>query len=211
MKTITVARKPLDGTVASNVLSHGCGGLNIKASRVGSEQVSTHSRGANQAFPKRPTETTVEESGRKARQDILDHAPRTGRWPANLILQHLDGCRQDGTIKVKACGVGAFKRSTGKENGGQNWAAFGAESRPVGTEHINYADADGNETVANWVCIEGCPVRTLDNQSGILKSGAMDSIAKGGQYTTYGKMYERRVANPASEGGASRFFKQVKP
>jgi hypothetical protein len=52
-------------------------------------------------------------------------------------------------------------------------------------------------------------VEALDNQSGILKSGAMDSIAKADQYTTYGKMYERRVTNPASEGGASRFFKQV--
>lgn len=31
---IVVARKPLDGTVAANVLKHGCGGLNIDASRV---------------------------------------------------------------------------------------------------------------------------------------------------------------------------------
>ena len=51
--------------------------------------------------------------------------------------------------------------------------------------------------------------KVMDKQSGILKSGAMDSITKGGQYTTYGKMYERRVVNPASEGGASRFFKVV--
>ena len=38
------------------------------------------------------------------------------------------------------------------------------------------------------------------------KSGAMNSIAKGSQYNTYGKMYERQVTNPASEGSASRFF-----
>ena len=49
----------------------------------------------------------------------------------------------------------------------------------------------------------------MDKQSGILKSGAMDSIAKGGQHTTYGMMYERRVVNSASVGGASRFFKVV--
>ena len=55
-------------------------------------------------------------------------------------------------------------------------------------------------------CEDGCPVAALDEQSGTLKSGAMDSIAKGDQYNTYGKMYERRVTNPASEGGASRFF-----
>lgn len=52
--------------------------------------------------------------------------------------------------------------------------------------------------------------KVMDKQSGILKSGAMDSIAKGGQHTTYGMMYERRVINSASVGGASRFFKVVK-
>jgi site-specific DNA-methyltransferase (adenine-specific) len=46
----------------------------------------------------------------------------------------------------------------------------------------------------------------MDEQSGILKSGAMDSITKGGQFNVYGKMTERRVVNPPSEGGASRFF-----
>lgn len=34
---IVVARKPLDGTVANNVLKHGVGGLNIDACRVGTE------------------------------------------------------------------------------------------------------------------------------------------------------------------------------
>jgi site-specific DNA-methyltransferase (adenine-specific) len=38
------------------------------------------------------------------------------------------------------------------------------------------------------------------------KSGEMNSIAKEGQYNTYGKMYERRVMNQASEGSAARFF-----
>ena len=37
MRIIHVLRKPLsEGTVASNVLKHGCGGLNIDASRISS-------------------------------------------------------------------------------------------------------------------------------------------------------------------------------
>ena len=48
--------------------------------------------------------------------------------------------------------------------------------------------------------------RLLDEQSGELKSGSMNSIAKPNQYNTYGKMYERKVTNSASKGGASRFF-----
>jgi len=205
MRAITVARKPLsESTVASNVLKHKTGALNIKNSRIGTEVVSTHSRGKNMAFPKRPGEDTVEESGRKVRQDLVDHSDRIGRWPANLILQHLDGCRCDGVKRVKASAAASGPSLTGKSMSNSRGVFNGVESTPF------YGGDDGKETVANWICAEGCPVRALDNQSGILKSGAMDSIATGGQYTTYGKMYERRVMNPASEGGASRFFKQVK-
>lgn len=86
LEPITVARKPFNGTVASNVLAHGTGAINIDKCRVGSEVVSTHSRGANGAFPKRPGETTAEESGRKKDQrEGLDHSERIGRWPANVI------------------------------------------------------------------------------------------------------------------------------
>ena len=35
---ITLLRKPLEGTVAENALKHGCGAINIDATRVGSEQ-----------------------------------------------------------------------------------------------------------------------------------------------------------------------------
>ncbi len=49
----------------------------------------------------------------------------------------------------------------------------------------------------------------LDEQSGELKSGSMNSIAKPNQYNTYGKMYERKVTNSASKGGASRFYKII--
>lgn len=86
LKPITMARKPLVGTVEQNWREHGTGALNIDVCRVGDEVVSTHSRGANGAFPKRPGETSAEESGRKQDQrEGLDHSDRTGRWPANLI------------------------------------------------------------------------------------------------------------------------------
>ena len=89
LEPITVARKPFKGTIAANVQAHGTGGLNIDGCRVGDEVVSTHSRGANGAFPKRPGETSAEESGRKQDQrEGLDHSERNGRWPANLILSY---------------------------------------------------------------------------------------------------------------------------
>ncbi len=41
---IVLARKPLVGTVADNVLVHGCGGLNLAACRIGSNQLSAKGR-----------------------------------------------------------------------------------------------------------------------------------------------------------------------
>lgn len=74
---IIVARKPLIGTVAENVLTHGTGGLNIDGSRVGTnEGVVTFDR------TKRKEEGNTYDLGtvtgeRKSNQ---------GRWPANVIL-----------------------------------------------------------------------------------------------------------------------------
>ncbi len=214
MKTITVARKPLEGTVANNTIKHGCGGLNIAATRI-----STSDNLNGGAYAENPTHRAGEDMWtrdrkgdtncfRRGKEHAGEYEQPTGRWPANLILQHLDGCRCEGTYKVSS----PMRKPTGKaiyatEGSAVEWNANNVRD----TTTRGHADEDGNETVANWTCIEGCPVAALDEQSGVLKSGAMDSIAKADQYTTYGKMYERRVSSPASEGGASRFFKQVKP
>jgi hypothetical protein len=201
MRVIHVLRKPLsEGTVASNTLKHGVGGLNIDASRVGAEQVFTHSRGSNRAFPKRPGETSVEESGRKERQDILDHTPRTGRWPANLILQHLDGCRRTGTRAVKGYQINRFTDGA-KHFGGAAGHAYEGTTMEGGVEAV-------------WACASGCRVRALDEQSGISKSTGGRIGNKDGAYGELGrvgftKKHEKGDPGFGDVGGASRFYKQV--
>ena len=72
---IVVARKPLIGTVAANVLEHGTGALNIDGSRIGAE-------------------TIISKGGIASGQNNLVGGPKvkrepttsTGRWPANVIL-----------------------------------------------------------------------------------------------------------------------------
>lgn len=81
LEPITVARKPLIGTVADNVLAHGTGALNIDGCRVGNFQNTTPSgvdrRNAKLAeMGYRPSEYQM---GTK----LPDTPP--GRWPANLI------------------------------------------------------------------------------------------------------------------------------
>lgn len=74
LEPITVARKPLIGTVAENVLAHGTGGINVDGCRVEGEKNrrmcgTTHKSG----------ETSIVLG---ARQETHVSA---GRWPANLI------------------------------------------------------------------------------------------------------------------------------
>jgi len=76
LEPIVVARKPLIGTVAENVLTYGTGGLNIDASRIGNEKISTHNA------PKGTFAGGEPDRG----SDTSSYQTHTGRWPANLIL-----------------------------------------------------------------------------------------------------------------------------
>ena len=71
-----LARKPLDGTVAANVLAHGVGGLNIDASRVpGAKPDTTRGASVNASSMAGPL-------GGQGR--IIDDGK--GRFPANVLL-----------------------------------------------------------------------------------------------------------------------------
>lgn len=77
---ICVARKPLIGTVAENVLKCGTGGINIDGSRIGTdEQINNHSRSAESAVSKgRYGDSCEQETHQTAGQSL-------GRFPANFI------------------------------------------------------------------------------------------------------------------------------
>lgn len=70
---VVVARKPLTGTVAANVLEHGTGALNIDGCRIGTEVLTAQARGVSRigTFENADGNVTPE---------------RTGRWPANVVL-----------------------------------------------------------------------------------------------------------------------------
>lgn len=76
-----MARKPLAGTVAANVLAHGTGALNIDACRVGDFQNTTPS-GVDRRNAK-----LAELGYRPGEYQMGEKVPNTppGRWPANLI------------------------------------------------------------------------------------------------------------------------------
>ena len=108
----------------------------------------------------------------------------TGRWPANFILIHKEECELKGTKKVKSNGHWTQKANIGKFYEG-GW------SHQEVDEGNKLSDDENNEEVADWDCVEDCPVKEIGQQSGILKSGVSKELKP-------------------SRGGASRFFKQFK-
>jgi site-specific DNA-methyltransferase (adenine-specific) len=68
------------------------------------------------------------------------------------------------------------------------------------------SEEEEEETIEDWSCHPDCPIKILDEQSGVLKSGKMKQRIEGGQYNVYGKMYPRDVETIGDSGGASRFF-----
>jgi site-specific DNA-methyltransferase (adenine-specific) len=90
---IVVARKPLVGTVAANVLEHGTGALNIDACRIGTEAVKVNTYGGRGPF------------GDSQVGLAYDSKQVAGRWPANVALdedQAAELDRQSGTSKGTA-------------------------------------------------------------------------------------------------------------
>jgi DNA modification methylase len=115
---IVMARKPIDGTVANNVLKHGVGGINIEASRIASND------GFEKAWDK-PISTNISakgnqyiSNGAQHTVDISANKP-SGRFPANFIH---DGSEevlalfptsksQSGTITVTKSGDNTWDRA----------------------------------------------------------------------------------------------------
>jgi DNA modification methylase len=119
---IVLARKPLAGTVAANVLEHGTGALNIDGCRVG-EFVNTTPSGIdryNQNYVNDGSErSTIEGTTSGA----------TGRWPANVIFDEAAGAELDEQS-------GVSKSRVGKPRGTEKKGLFAnSEFNKVGTEH----------------------------------------------------------------------------
>jgi len=83
---VIVARKPLSGTVADNVLRYGTGALNIDGCRVGADQTVTKPRSS--ALHRPSGSMNDNWSG------VVDPTPHSGRWPANVM--------HDGSAEVVA-------------------------------------------------------------------------------------------------------------
>ena len=181
---IIMARKPLsEKTVAKNVLKWGTGGINIDGTRIGTEErtdkITENGFGANFM------DDGWQPSGKTYEKTV------TGRFPSNVMFSHADDCVQVGII-----GDSYVINKT------EEWSGFGQKERP------DYESESKTVDVPIYECVEGCPVRELDEQSGIRPGGAYP--AKRGQAVNTSFASGQETVGGARQmgdtGGASRFF-----
>ena len=183
-----IVRKPMPGTVATNVLAHGTGGINIDAGRVGtdwSERPESWKRSGHTA------DHGADKIAAPPGNGINCHPE--GRWPANLVFSHAQwdesscaacgltmpfaasfcpacgagvevrraGCRCVGERRVK--GSGDFGSATKRSGGIMN-----VTDEPRDTAGSGYAGLDRLETVGAWECLATCD---RCGQSALVSSG----------------------------------------
>lgn len=84
LEPICVARKPLLGTVAQNVLAHGTGALNIDGCRIATDENPSAARRAG-AAPQREAGTWANDRRSAESFAAARPAESLGRWPANVV------------------------------------------------------------------------------------------------------------------------------
>ena len=142
-RPIIVARKPLIGTVAANVLEHGTGGLNIDGCRVGmmtEKEVARSGRSTDGMFAKGGLDWKTEKREPK------------GRWPANLL--------HDGSDEVLERLGDAARFFYQAELGDEEWLdrnlpQLTASSAADPSSLSNVADAIAQRAVATGALLEG--------------------------------------------------------
>lgn len=196
---ICMARKPLsEKNVAANVERWGTGGINVDATRVSAG-------GEMRSF----SPTVKRRGGILNKTEEMRESWQTseGRWPPNLLFSHSLGCKRVGE-KVAERGGGVPQTRVIKPSP----VSFGMTTR---SRILYYGTPNGKETVAAWECVAdgSCPVRELDRQSGVRKSGARRTgIPPSGpslaNNSPGGYGYKTTQGCEASEGSCSRFFPQ---
>lgn len=153
---IVVARKPIRGTVAGNVIKHGTGALNIDACRIGDNGGAR--RGPDDLGVRgRPNDVLG------AGLDLGNAAPRVpglGRWPANVLLDdhqaaELDrqsGHSSDGTaVQRNGGGQRIFNHGDGLARADAGYNGAGGASRFFSTFRYTAKAATAERPTADGI------------------------------------------------------------
>jgi DNA modification methylase len=191
---IVMARKPLIGTVADNVLEYGVGGINIDGCRIATDWKAERPESWFNSGKSISGEPTYGGNLKTLTETTLgERLNDGGRFPANIILE----CTCE---KVIEGDKGEIKYSSGSRDNVNLTHEWGYND----IQRTNYTDTGNIHTDPN------CPCYILDGQSGNKKSTKRG--AHNNKKTEYTNTYTPSNAlysddnTYGDEGGASRFF-----
>ena len=220
IEPIILAQKPLDGTVANNVLAHGVGGLNIDACRVGTT-VETWPK--TRMYGGNPSEVAfTKTSGDAVSAQPTGEAP-AGRFPANVLLDEHAAKEMD-----KQSGVTVSRANTSSDNrGAEGSYIFASASFGRRDPSNSYNDSGGAsrffpvfkseeetpETKGRFpanVLLDEHAAAEMDEQSGNVKGVIGMKKVSGGHNFNIGEHTPQKFNKTSGQikdsGGASRFF-----
>lgn len=194
LEPIIVFQKPYPKGVRpiDSITKIGAGALNIDGGRIGTN------KDVPASVSKEKTDIIW---GKFAKGGIANgdgFNPNVGRWPSNFVLTHSPNCQLIG-----------YRNESYQIN------RFTDGAKPFGDGAGHEFDSEEIESgTPVWDCVEGCPVKELDRQSGHLKSGtgAVKKATSAGHQGNVCGSDSRPFGTPNIEygdsGGASRFFHQ---
>ena len=126
---IVLARKPLIGTVAANVLQYGTGAINVDGCRIGTDDTRRIKAGGGNDFPHEDDSWTPQS---------VEVGSASGRWPVNVLMDEEAAAILDGQVgDVKAGGSLSgeepsrpFDVAYGEMNGRHEWVSYGDRVGP---------------------------------------------------------------------------------
>jgi DNA modification methylase len=206
---IVLARKPLEKglSIAENVLKWGTGGINIDGCRIGyskDDHLMKYEGYQNGTYKSEYEEGTSYKYGNQVQINPM------GRFPANIILTHHPECECKGVKKV---GKGERKQHEDGEVSNANEGYRRPNKSSYTHKNSDVIASYGEETVEDWNCHPDCPIKILDEQSGISKSTggsgdkSMGGLGVNGKYGKYALNVDAANKGGLGDtGGASRFF-----
>lgn len=156
---IVLARKPLVGTVAANVLAHGTGAINIDACRVGTSETIVATRNIALGSSSSGVYGAADKPG------VYEQQPG-GRWPANLVhdgseevLAGFPEGRSAGNYPSESVGTGKGTTYLPTKPQGQLYSDSGSAARFFYCAKAGKADRAGSKhptvkpvALMRWLC-----------------------------------------------------------
>lgn len=191
LEMICVFQKPYEGRPVDNIVETGAGALNIEKGRIGVDPggIDDPRLGGEGKW-----KTGKAGYGIKwDREDISSSSK--GRWPANFALSHSPECELIGYRDSDSYVINRF--------------TDGAKPFGDGAGHEYETEIIEAGDVPVYECVEGCAVRTLDQQTRILKSGRLEKHHKiSTEFGYHGGKRSEETQAPiyGDSGGPTRFF-----